>query len=642
MNTYIPKIYLLIGLLACTACSNEEELQETISNGSEVTFGSTIQDNLLTRALGDNKADKVALPYIYEINVRMMDSEADKIYHVKSANKGTLEVGTSNILGSDPFTWDKSGKEVDFFAWTEPDGVTIDNTTSSVKEGTVDFTNQSNAGGNYYLASEHTGESHNVITKNSINGDSYTPLEVFISAHGTGNFATSPSAMLPFKHLVSKLSIVVRDWDYKDITTDKADKIAITFLSIHDKWKVAQTETGMKQPFHITESTSSDALILSFEKLKTEKVGNTNYVVCYLPPMDNTVGIDMANAGDFCITYDNNKYFGTLKDCLGTNKNSLAAGEHMRIVFDLTKNYGAGAGAWIDDWKFAKEEITYTDPRQGIYSLEGWKVLVDYLDDMTNLPDSLYTTDANGVKTISLYNNLSISDDLLLKKKFSGFIFDGLGHTITLPATATQGLFNLVGDGAAAAATTIQNLRIEGGTISGATGSLGLLIGEATNTNIVNCHIINGSVTNTGVDATTGVAGGLIGTASAGVTLTNCSVETSGTISGGTAGALVGTFGANTGAIGNSFAAFTGTVGGPSLVGSGTVTITDSYYWNTTATTSPGGKFWDNISTEKDITLDGNITKDDGAIISLLNALNDTGKGWVNVYGKDYPVLKIE
>lgn len=608
MKTFI-NIFLFACIWLFQACSHEYETEIINPSDETVLFTATVQEEAAfqTRSLGDDKGEIVALPYINGIHVRKMGSPSTNAdYKVKNGYKGTLVLTNGEAL-----KWDKANATAtDFFAWTTPSGVDIAETS-----GTVDFI---------------TGNKLTSDDKDKLNEVSVTPLEVFISAQATSSWEASPSVTFPFYHLVSKLSLHVRDWDNQNVT----DNVTIEFLGIKAEWNVKQDE-GTKKAFSITSAASNAANI----ELKLSELGeNGEYRLIYLPPLTKELKTDFATAGDFCITSGADKYYGTLNN-VQQEITGLNAGEHLYVRMDLNKNFGVGVGYQIKDWVYdKKEEIIETNPHRGIYTIEDFNVFVDAVkknDDFATLPEALYIED-RGQKLIRLYNDLTLAGEMLgigtVDIPLKGITFDGQGYTITLPAMATQGLFGTVKD------VSVKNIRLKGGVISGI-GSIGTLIGSAETTVVENCQMLDISSVEAG---DIGIAGGLIGTAGAGVTLTNCSVETAGTISGGTAGALVGTFGANTGTIRNSFAAFTGTVGGPSLVGSGTVTITDSYYWNTTATTSPGGKFWDNISTEKDITLDGNITKDDGATISLLNALNDTGKGWVNVYGKDYPVLKIE
>lgn len=610
MKTFI-NIFLFACIWLFQACSHEYETEIINPSDETVLFTATVQEEAAfqTRSLGDDKGEIVALPYINGIHVRKMGSPSTNAdYKVKNGYKGTLLLTNGEAL-----KWDKANATAtDFFAWTTPSGVDIAVAETS---GTVDFI---------------AGNKPTSDDKDKLNEEQVTPLEVFISAQATSSWEASPSVTFPFYHLVSKLSLHVRDWDNQDVT----DNVSIEFLGIKNKWNVKQDEIN-KRAFSITTpATPADNIKLTLSMLKK----NANeYRLIYLPPLTKELNTDFATAGDFCITLGTEKYYGTLNN-VQQEITGLNAGEHLYVRMDLNKNFGVGVGYQIKDWVYdKKEEIIETNPHRGIYTIEDFNLFVDAVnenDDFATLPKALYIEEG-GQKIIRLYNDLTLTEEMLgigtVGIPLTGITFDGQGYTITLPATATQGLFGTVKD------VSVKNIRLKGGVISG-TGSIGALIGSAENTVVENCQVLD--ISSVEAEAVSDIAGGLIGTAGAGVTLTNCSVETSGTISGGTAGALVGTFAGSK--VENCFAVFTDGENDLSLLGSGTG-MTYSYYWNRTAT--PSGKFWDNTGAGKDITLDKSklvITKDDGTIISLLNALNGTGKGWVNVYGKDYPVLKIE
>lgn len=629
----IINIWMLAGLLACWSCTNEEYLAEPSATGNEVRFASTLLESKIeTRATTDPEI--VPLPYINGIKVKKVETSASSViadYHVKNGNKGTLEKGAKDGDANPEYIkWEDLDKDVDFYAWTTPAGVTFD----GVADGTI-----------YFVA----GNTKTTNNNHTLNDKEVTPLEVFISAYNKAQYKVSPTVNLPFKHLVSKLSIRVRDWNDASV-----EATSITFYGVKNQWKIKQ---NAQQSLAVAEAESTTDLTLKFTDLDTETIGGNTYRLAYLPPLIKSFETDFNTAGDFCIVYDGNSYFGSLNTISGLSE--LQAGEHLRITMDLSKNFGVGVGVRIEPWKGPDgEETIYGRPHPGIYSLKEFNTVVAAINDGTvsNLPDSLIA-DKGTNPVIRLYSDIVIGKSGwtgigTATKLFKGITFDGLGHTITLPDGAF-GLFGIVGDDATTspAVTTIRNLRIAGGTIRGTTGSLGVLAGTATNTTITNCHVIGGSVTNAGT-AATDIAGGLIGTAGTGTTLTNCSVETTGTISGGTVGtvgALVGSLEAGA-SISNSFAVFAG-VAGVSLVGGTTTTgITYSYCWNTSSS-SMEGSFWTASGTTEIITFDADVFKTsvtvtDSDAIPLLDALNDagntTGIDWVYVYGKNYPVLRIE
>lgn len=512
------------GIWMLAACSNETTLEPSGNQAGAVQFAATVETprQVISRAaFDDEKGEVEVLPYVNGISICKIQPSVPQQtvtpYHVQTANKGVLAfAGTP----ADALKWDRShlDEPVDFFAWTTPTGVTI---PAGAPEGVVDF-----VAGNAFEADPSD-------IKDRLNGAGVTPLEVLISAVSTANdYHVSPSVTLPFTHLVSKLSIYLRNWDNQHIDKGGATGVTIEFLSIPTAWKVAQTLDGAgKAPLRVREPASSDDLQLAFTDLHYD-AGN-GYFTMYLPPLTNDLGTDFATAGDFCITYGGSRYYGTLASIPTSRLTELKAGEHMAIQMDLSKNYGVGVGAYIVEWKGPdKEDIIYANPNRGIYSIEGFSLLADYLlsgDPAKKLPDSLFVEES-GQKVIRLYNDLRITSELsarLSAVQLAGLVFDGQGHTVQLP-DGTSGLFGQVG--AAGSSTEIRNLYLEGGTIS----ARGMLASTASNATILNCHVLQGAVA-----ATAGPAGGLIGEAAEGTRVSYCS-SVIGVTSPGAAGGLIG------------------------------------------------------------------------------------------------------
>lgn len=148
---------------------------------------------------------------------------------------------------------------------------------------------------------------------------------------------------------------------------------------------------------------------------------------------------------------------------------------------------------------------------------------------------------------------------------FSG-VFDGLGHTITglrinLPATASVGLF-----GATGGASTVRNVGLVGGSVSGAS-SVGSLSGA-------NVGTVSNAYATATVSGTTTV-GGLLGSNTGG-TVSNA--YASGSVTGtSTVGGLMGS--STGGSVASSYAggAVRGTTSVGGLMGSNTSVVTNSY-----------------------------------------------------------------
>lgn len=496
-----------LGLLA--ACSNETGLDTGGAGGDAVCFAATLptQKTVVSRAaFDDEKGETEVLPYVNAIHIRKIQASAAPAtvtpYNVKTANKGVLEYQGA---AEDALKWDKDhlGEPVDFFAWTTPSGVAIDR---EANEGSVDF-----VAGNTYNANPPE-------EKDRLNGKGVTPLEVWISALSTGNdYQVSPSVTLPFTHLASKVSLYVRNWDNQHIDAASAQGVSIEFFSLPERWKVAQATGGSgKAPFRVTQPAGGQDLRLDFTRLYYDAANG--YFTFYLPPLTGELGTDFASAGDFCLTYGGSRFYGTLASIPAATLTELKAGQHMAIQLDLSKNYGVGVGAYIVKWKGPdKEDEIFANPNRGIYSAEGLRLMAEYLqssDPAKQLPDSLFVTDGMGRTAVRLYNDLELTPELaavLATTRLKGIVFDGQGHTITLPQGATT-LFEAVGE--ASVATEVANLYLSAGSLAGR----GMLANAAAHATISNCHALAGRV-----EPASGAAGGLIGTAGAGLMMQYCS-----------------------------------------------------------------------------------------------------------------------
>lgn len=591
----------LAALLLCTACNNEE-LPQQDSQSDEIAFGAVLQTStpIDARGIGNNSGQTEALPYIYGIHVRKMENPTplNSNYKVKNGNKGTLEVENSSAL-----KWtdnEKANTEIHFYAWTEPEGITI---SDGAATGTIDFGD---------ISGNRAPRSQDEDDKHKMNDTYYTPLELFISAHTTGSYKDNPTISLPFTHQVAKVGIQIYNWNNERISNNA--NVTILFPFIKKQWNIEQKQAEGGNAFCVTTPCDkSDPLKLTMDNL--HKVDNRR--IFYLPPM---VGdYDFAHAGDFVITYDSEKYYGTLNDLALTDK-SLKAGEYMKCRIDLNKNYGTGVGAIIQDWKYAEETEAQANPYQGIYTLEGLKVLKSYLAGTSSLPDSLYiegTETLDGKKIIRLYNDLTLTSDeecsLVLK---DDMIFDGLGHTITVPETKS-----LFGEVSATKGNdiSINNIRLKGA---------GQLAASLENVSVYNCHA-NGTAN-------------LVGTAKGTTKFDFCSAENS-----AKSITLMGSAEESNVTVTNSFVASSAT---KFVSGEGTITAQNSFvinnsdntYWSTTATLGGTGTIFNinvNNVTATTVTISDVTTK----LIDLLNTGSEgTGNQWVYVYGKNYPVMRIK
>lgn len=607
-------IYFLTVLLIGTACSNTEDMLPTVQDEkNEIQFAATLQEVTAV----NSRTNSEVLRYINDIRIRKIDinQTTDKytetqIFHVRPANYGTLDMET--VEGTKTaMEWTDKENEVDFYAWTVPTGVSINNDAAT---GTVDFGIEA---GNKRPTTDNWPET------DKYDDNHVTPLEVFISAYKKAQFTENPSVNLDFNHVVSKVSLIVRWWTNKVITDD----VTITFPTIPQTWNVEQIEeNGKQKAFSITTPTENPAA-LSFALSQLYKPKD-NYRTFYLPPL--TGDHNFEKAGDFEITYgDTGTFYGSLSQIVPSNLTELEAGEHLTLEIHLNPNFNAGGTAYINPWKEIDSDKAYANPYRGIYTVEGLKVLKEYLEDTDNkeLPDSLYI-DGNETpgdkKIIRLYNDLKdlTDEDCSLKLK-DDMVFDGLGHIVTIPNG--KSLFGEV------SATKDKEIAINNIRLAGE----GQLAASLENVSVYNCHA-NGT-------------GNLVGTTKGTTKFDFCSAENSDENNTKSSITLMESTEGSGVTVENSFVAssatgFTATNNKGTIIPKNSFIITTSYntYWNANATSGDNGTEFtintDNV-TATTVTINDTTTK----LIDLLNAgLKDTGNQWVYVYGKNYPIMRIE
>lgn len=593
--------YYIMGLTAfslCTACNKDEEAIEGISDKSEILFTASLENTVEATERAASRATDKVLGYVNGIYVRKIGSETvDAEYNVKNGNKGTLEV----VGGGTYLKWSETERtnnsDVHFYAWTTPTGVSLTEEDNAVT-GTINFGDGENEGNRAPKKDEEA--------KNTYDTDAVTPLEVFISTHTFGKYKENPNIRFPFEHQVSKVGIQVYNDKNKPVTN-----VIIKFPLIKKTWSIKQMQEGNNlSGFVVNEATGDETLSLEFSKLAS----SGDYRIFYLPPMmgDNS----FTNIGDFELEYDGKIYYGTL----ATRIKELDKGQYMQCRIDLNENYSTGVGAEIKEWVNGTEEKTYVNPYRGIYSLEGLKVLKDYLassEPDKTLPDSLYmdgTDKLKGKKIIRLYNDLTLTDEDFNLALEQDMIFDGLGHTITV--SENKSLFEEI----TATGVKINNIRLLGA---------GQLAASLENVSVYNCHALG--------------TGNLVGTAKGTTGFNFCSAENSAenidvTLMGAVDGTSV--------TITNSFVASSATT---FVSKSGTVTAKNSFiissskntYWSANAESGNNGTTFtiENNATATTVEIDGKKTK----LIDLLNTSSTTsGNTWVYVYGKSYPVMRIK
>lgn len=600
-------IYCLTALLIGTACSNTEDMLPTVQDEkNEIQFAATLQEVTAVNSRANGETN--VLRYVNDIRIRKIDisSMSDQhketqIFNVKPANYGTLDMETTEGAKT-AMEWTDKENDVDFYAWTVPTGVSIN---KDATKGTVDFGIE---------AGNKCPTTDNWPKTDKYDDNNVTPLEVFISAYKQAKFTESPSVNLGFRHVVSKVSIIVRWWTNKVITDD----VTITFPAINQKWNVVQTEeNGQQKAFTVTDPVEKSAT-LSFTLNQLYKPKD-NYRTFYLPPL--TKDYNFKKAGDFEVKYGGDTYYGSLNQIVPHSlAEELKAGEHLTLEIHLNPNFNAGGTAYIHPWKDIDNDNAYANPYRGIYTLEGLKVLKSYLAGTINyLPDSLYidgTETLDGKKIIRLYNDLTLTTEEWSLALEDDMIFDGLGHIVTVPdGKSLFGEVSATGNKEIA----INNIRLAGE---------GQLAASLENVSVYNCHA-NGTAN-------------LVATAKGTTEFDFCSAENSaGSIT------LMGKAEESGVIVTNSFVASSAT---KFVSGEGTITAKNSFiiktpnntYWSAESASGDKGTTFPidpNNVTATTVTINDTATK----LIDLLNTGSEgTGNQWVYVYGKNYPVMRIK
>lgn len=594
-------IYCLAAMLISTACSNHEDLLPNDGQGKDdnIQFTASLQQAATITPRAEDVKEEV-LRYVYGIRIRKVDQDDTtdtQLFDVRSGNYGTLDMQHANGTSQPAMKWSDKTNDVDFYAWTVPTGVSINDTETS---GTVNF-------------GCIEGEGNKPTTKtacNTYNDEDVTPLEIFISAHKTANFNNDPSVSLKFQHIVSKVSMNVVWWNNNDITKD----ITIKFPFINKVWKVEQTQGDPKSSFSVTEpaDTPTEALSLNLGTLNL-LAKNSQYRTFYLPPLTGAT-YKFEHTGDFEITYNDETYYGSLAEISGLD--GITAGQHLQVNIQLNPGGYAGGYATIKTWD-SKETTIQTNPYRGIYTKEELEELRLYLEspDGKTLSEALYIQEGDK-KIIRLYNDLEFDTETLSLALKDNMVFDGLGHTISVAKDK-----NLFGDIKPKDDATIEirNVRLLGA---------GQLASSLENVTVYNCHA-NGT-------------GNLVGTAKGTTSFNFCSAENSAKDIEIT---LMRAVDGNKVTVKNSFVASSA----KAFVSSGTITIQNSFiisspntYWSVNAASGNSGTTFtieENNVTATIVEIGGQKTK----LIDLLNeGSKDSSNTWVYVYEKSYPVMRIK
>lgn len=698
-NITVNMAYAALWLLATIACTDESGVQTGTTDEYTVHFTATLQseEKIETRGPFDNeKGEVTALPYINAISILNVHSSIEKTetpYNVKTANKGVLEYQgeAENSLKWEPSHLNESA---DFYAWTTPTGVGID---PGDKSGTINFVT-----GNTYNSNPGNEDKLNNVAvtplevfisaiseDNKYNVSPSVTLPFFHPVSKVSiylrnwdnqhiNQANATNVAIEFLSIPEK-------WKIKQTTSGDKKAFSVTEPQENDN-------SDLKLNFSDLIYNSSTGYFTMYlppltKALSTDFATAGDFCITYggkqfygtLASILSQKNIELAAGQHMAIQMDLSENYGVgigayIVKWQGPDKEEIAYANPNRGIYSTE-----GFQCLVDFLKNKTPDKT--------------------------LSDTLYIEE-NNQKIIRLYNNLTITDEMaadLLGADLQGITFDGQGYTITLPA-GSNSLFSTVGDDTDNEETVIKNLYLAGageitgqgmlantatnitienchilkGSIASSSGAAGGLIGTAnTGTELSYCSSL------IPVSSTDDAAGGLIGEVTSGATnvvIKGCYTQSLVTAGNGSyAGGLIGNM--QTGTMTDSYFCFgngADITGGNHLgilAGNSNGATIENCYWGVsdelTTTLEPVGDGTEAITCyaflvepltqkeddpeEHDVTYptgtlgtfnNGSFkaeTMDNGTIKTLLNVLKtNTGKDWVWIYGKDYPIVKIK
>ena len=462
------------------------------------------------------------------------------------------------------------------------DGLALgDEVTSEADAASYDFTSQIADSGTYTFGVQATGD-----------GSTYDDSE----EEKSGTYEFSEQTLADVKKAVAaalQAKTVTNETTSEEIL--QVVQKVITNKKIHADWsdengfKLTPATDG-KDPGHNGSITGTIVLSNTSEGASTE-----------------TIEINLPIAAKYAITFTSGR-----KDSQGKapTLENAAAGTVITLPENTFKVYGMNFGGWSDETKTYASGASYTMPEGNVTFKAVW--VQDQWDGQAVVEPA---KDENGYYQISTGAELAYFRDTNISNwkaklmcdidmgghdfasiRNAGAEFDGCGHTI-------QGL-NVVGDAyvglfrAISSNCEIKNLTIENAVVkaSGDKARVGILVGDVYGSlTVENCYVSGTIETADGTNKIES-AGGLIGNVmkNYSVKIQSCYADAKikGTTDKGFAGGLVGWTGGTT-TIDNSYAVVDMDVdkgyyiGG--LVGSGNVTISNSYAAGEALTKNPIG-----------------------------------------------------
>lgn len=482
----MKQIYsLILFAFVLASCSQEEIISNPadIATEEKIRFAASLAEPVETRAGTTN------LPNI-EITVigpGYGSNAANQKVKYKVVNLNDYPSNESSVLEAvdSEVVMKRSAKEMYFTAWTEPDGVEID----ELGAGTVDFT---------------------------------ADLDHFIGAHVKEEEPTSDLIDLEFRHLVAKVTMKVyniAEDKNKTLGSTENSEMTITFPAIKQFGTVAAT---LANPPAVTAGSTGGSLEIRFSNESNENDSSAEF---YLPPLSAS---DLLMYGSFTIMVGSTTYVGTLNNlAFSEAAPEIEAGQHIIIKVHINDDHTALLQAvTLAPWTEYPTNL-YNRPVPGIWGMEDLVLFSQAVNEGTienywdedSSPLPLYrkhyffaddNDEENGNPIVRLYADISLedADDFLPigtdDNPFEGITFDGNGYTIsglTLDKSTAdnQGLFGVIED------AKLFKIKVNNATITG-NNNVGILAGKISGETLIDrCSATGGTVSGEGN------VGGLVG-----------------------------------------------------------------------------------------------------------------------------------
>lgn len=449
---YILKVLCGVACMsALSSCTDEYGLLYREGKPS-LNFTAEIENDRSTRASTPINSDYANVKFYVMMDYKPQNDQPymawDKIgnYVVKSGYTGIFDVATASQTKLDSLNWQTADTDHMFVGWSFTQGTKANDPVPKVKNDAGETIT--------YVPSRDT---QTIYFNNEFYPDNWGDwqngalFEKFVGAvNGPYNYESNGAyAPLHFYHLVSKISVQVRVYDYSGYYTDIPYTMTINGLPSRGTfYPYSQNDDGTpKLPY--VEKVEKDDDAVTFKMIGRNNSTRYPFYICPdvdISQLSYTIKVGDGSIATNGVTWEQmfpNSYkgdFSKLKNFTnrknpGEQSTILHAGEYLQIVLWLMPDGGTGAGVTIVDWNVMDEQEGTTYPRTGIFSSGEANELTGSNVDWDDI-FGRYGDTSTGEKVINVYDNVEITDNTLTVP--DPYVLDGLGHLFTLPEDTTD------------------------------------------------------------------------------------------------------------------------------------------------------------------------------------------------------------